>query len=270
MIGNVCKIWIGFAKNQQVRQKAASGGIITGSLLGLLEQNVIDGAVVTVPDFPQGGKSVFAKSQKELMQSTGSIYCITSLNQGLKFAKKSRAKNIAIVGLPCQIAGLETNEHPYVTFGIMCGHNIHSEATFKALRDSDIKVKDVEKINYRGSGWFPWTIQIHMKDGDIKDIPYNGSKFQKIWESKKYQTPKCLRCTDFAAEKADIACCDAWLEEYRGNMKGVSIVLAHTQYGVSVIEHLIETDVLDLVESNESILYRANGKSIGYKKRIRL
>ncbi|MCK4498884.1 Coenzyme F420 hydrogenase/dehydrogenase, beta subunit C-terminal domain [Candidatus Babeliales bacterium] len=270
MIGNVCKVWIGFAKNSQVRQNAASGGIITGSLLGLLRQNKIDGTVVTIPDFPHGGKSIFARKEKDLIQSAGSIYCVTSLKHGLKLAKESDTKSFAVVGLPCQIAKLESNKHLYATFGIMCGHNILPEATFKALRDSDIEVKNVNEVIYRAVGWFPYGLQILMKNGDVKNIPYDGSQFQKVWESKKYQPPKCLKCTDFAAEKADIACCDAWLEEYRGNPKGISIVLAHTQHGVSVIEHLIKTKILDLFESDESVLYRANMKQIEYKKRMRL
>lgn len=270
MIGNVCKVWIGFAKDSQVRQSAASGGIITGSLLGLLKQNKIDGAVVTIPDFPHGGKSIFARKEKDLTQSAGSIYCITSLKHGLRLAKESNTRNFAVVGLPCQIAKLESSKHLYVTFGIMCGHNILPDATFKALRASGIKIEDVKEIQYRAIGWFPWRSQIFMKDGSVKNFSLDNSNFQEVWESKKFQSPKCLKCFDFAAEKADIACCDAWLEEYRGNTKGISIVLAHTQHGVSVIEHLIETNVLDLFESDESVLYRANMKQIEYKKRIKL
>ena len=269
MIGNVYKIWIGFAKDPQVRQKAASGGIITGSLLGLLEQHKIDGAIVTVPDFPHGGKSIFAKTKRELMQGAGSIYCITSLKQGLRFAQKSDAKNIAVVGLPCQIAELKPEDRIYVTFGLMCGHNILPDATFKALKALDIEIEDIKEVKYRATGWFPYDLQIFMKNGDVKSIPYEGSKLQELWESRKFQPPKCLKCFDFAAEKADVACCDAWLEEYRGNTEGISIVLAHTQHGVSVIERLIKTNVLDLFESDESVLYRANMAQIEYKKRMK-
>lgn len=266
MIGKVIKVWIGFAQDRQVRQNAASGGIITGSLLGLMEQGFIDGAVVTKSDFPHGGISYFAQNKDDILQSAGSIYSITNLKQGLDLAQKASTKKVAVVGLPCQIAALESKESFYVTFGLMCGHNMLPSATLQALKASNINIEDVKDIQYRGIGWFPGKLCILMKNGSIKNISYDGSAFQKIWESKNFQTSKCLKCTDFAAEKADVACCDAWLEEYRGNMKGFSIVLAHTQRGTSVIQHLIDTNILNLFEVDESVIYRANMNQIRYKK----
>lgn len=266
MIGNVLKVWIGFAQDQQVRQNAASGGIITGSLLGLMEQNLIDGAVVTKSDFPYGGISYFAQSKNDILQSAGSIYSVTSLKRGLDLAQKASIKKVAVIGLPCQIAALENKESFYATFGLMCGHNMLPKATLQALTTSNINIEDVKNIKYRGTGWFPGKLRIFMKNGDIKDIFYEGSSFQKLWESKQFQSSKCLKCTDFAAEKADVACCDAWLEEYRGNMQGFSIVLAHTQRGTSIIQHLINTNILNLFEVDESVIYRANVNQITYKK----
>lgn len=275
-IGLVDKVWIGYALDQEIRLNAASGGIITGSLIGLLENGTIDGAVVNVPDstYVPHGKSILAKTKEDILFSAKSLYCMTEIKRGLNIAKwDDSVKKLAVVGLPCQIADLRKSlkndsflaDKIKICFGIMCGHNILSKATIEALNQSNIDLKDVKEIRYRAKGWFPFSYIVEMIDGQKKEFPWSGSSLQKIWDSLKYQPKRCLGCLDFAAEDADIACCDAWLEEYRGNQEGYSIVLTHTKKGTSIIEGLIEDNVLNLNASDVSCLQRSNSIQINNK-----
>ena len=75
----------------------------------------------------------------------------------------------------------------------------------------------------------------------------------------------CKVCSDFAAEQADVACCDAWLEEYRGEQEGHSIVLAHTSLGTSCIKNLIQEGILILDECDESYIQRSQFSQIARK-----
>ena len=279
-VGIVDKIWIGHATNQTIRLNSSSGGIVTGSLVALLESGFIDGAVVNVadPTFVPNGKSIFAKTMDELMQSSKSIYCMTEISRGLNVARyDDDIKRIAVVGLPCQISKLRRmldeddvmQRKVVICFGIMCGHNMQSVATVKALEESGINVVDVKKVTYRAHGWYPFNYTVEMNNGIIKDFAWAGSPLQKMWDSLKYMPPICKRCSDFAAESADIACCDAWLDRYRGTQEGYSIVLTHTKLGTDVIEDLINKGALKLGPGAADDLYRSNYLQIDRKLAIK-
>ena len=276
-VGVVDKIWIGYASDRKVRLNAASGGIITGSLIGLLEAGFIDGAVVNIPDpdSPPRGKSILAKTKSELMHSAKSIYCITEINQGLNTARyDADIKKLAVVGLPCQISDLRKRlkenarleEKAVICIGLMCGHNMLPSATVEVLNQSGININDVQEVRYRSHGWYPFSYSIEMKDGNVKDFLWPNSSLQKIWSSLEYLPRRCLTCSDFAAEEADIACCDAWLDEFRGNQEGYSIVLTHNKKGSSIIEQLIEDKVLNLKEDDVLCLQRSQHLQIERKK----
>jgi len=270
------KVWMGYTADQTVRLNSSSGGIVTGALLALLRSGDIDGAVVNKVDlaFPPHGKSIFAKTVGELMQSAKSIYCMTEINRGLCIAKNDlSAKRIAVVGLPCQISALrrqmrndeELRNKVVVCFGIMCGHNMYAKATVLALEKSGISIHDVRKVTYRARGWFPFYYQVEMLDGEIKEFLWSDSPVQKTWDGLEHQPDACKVCADFAAEQADIACCDAWLEEYRGNEEGYSIVLTHTSLGSSYIEKLIQNGTLLLDPCDESYIQRSQYSQIAHK-----
>lgn len=275
-IGIVDKVWVGHATNQTVRLNAASGGIITGSLIDLLERGTIDGAVVNIPDpdQPPKGKSILAKTKEDLMHSAKSIYCMTEIKYGLNAAKyDAYAQKIAVVGLPCQIADLRKmmerdsilSDKIVLCMGIMCGHNMLPAATIGALEQSDIDINDVKEIRYRSYGWYPFSYSVTLKSGDVKDFAWPDSTLHKVWESLKYQPQRCTKCFDFAAEKADIVCCDAWLEEYRGNQEGYSIVLTHNKTGTAIVEQLMRDNVLTLKLNDVSCIQRSQSVQIKRK-----
>lgn len=267
-LGVIKAVWIGYASNDAIRKNGASGGIITGSLIGLLDQSLLDGAVVNIPDLekPPKGRSILATTKDEILNSAKSIYCITEIKRGLKKAEQNiEVEKLAVVGLPCQISDFKKDTKRnaslryknVVCFGLMCGHNITASATIEALKQSKISINDVQKIRYRSHGWYPFSYRITLKDGNVKDFVWPESPLQKIWDSSEYRPQRCQTCSDFAAESADIACCDAWLDEYRDNMKGYSIVLTHTDKGTDIIQHLIKTKVLTLKKTDESVIQRS-------------
>ena len=276
-IGAVDKIWVGYATDQAIRLNAASGGIITGSLINLLNTGFIDGAVVNIPDSncPPKGKSILAKTKDELLHSAKSIYCMTEISRGLTIARyDADIEKLAVVGLPCQISDLRKRlkedaclkKKVIICIGLMCGHNMLSSATVGALNQSGIDINDVQEVRYRSYGWYPFSYSVKMKNGDVNDFVWPNSSLQKIWDSLEYLPQRCLTCSDFAAEEADIACCDAWLEEYRGNQEGYSIVLTHNKKGTSIVEQLIKDKILSLKESDVSCLQRSQYLQIERKR----
>jgi len=266
-IGNIEEVFEGYATKPGVRLNGASGGVITGALRGLLKLGLIDGAVVNVPDpeKPGCGKSIFAQTEEDIFRSAKSIYCMTEIKSGLKDAFSNGHTRIAVVGLPCQISSLEKDERIVATFGLMCGHNVTVDYIQHVLEALHIDYGSVAKVDYRGSGWFPFNCRIQMKNGTLYEIPWSTSHFKTLWQTN-YACPKmCFDCSDFAAESADIACCDAWLDEHKGNADGISIVLSHTKKGTSLIETLRNADFLTLQEAPVSVILRAQAAQIRRK-----
>ena len=279
-VGVVDKIWIGHAVDQEIRLNSSSGGIVTGALVSLLESGVIDGAVVNIadPEFPPHGMSILATTKDELMRSSKSIYCMTEISRGLTIAEyDEKIKKIAVVGLPCQISNLRRKmthdtllkDKVVVCFGIMCGHNMLPTATVKALEVSDIDIRDVKKVTYRAHGWYPFCYTVEMKGGSVKEFSWAGSPVQKTWDALEYLPTICKSCHDFAAENADVACCDAWLEKYRGDQEGFSIILTHTALGTWIINALINKGVLKLEPGTTDDLYKSNYLQIDRKLAIK-
>ena len=278
LLGNVEKVWTGHSTNHEIRRNSASGGIVSGILVDLMEKGVIDGAVINVPDpeHPLYGKSILATSKKDIMHGAKSIYGMTEIGNGLRIAAQNPdIKKVAVVGLPCQMASVRNmlskggrlSKKVELLIGIMDGHNVYHAATEDALRMSGIDPDIVREVRYRSKGWSPYSYSIELLNKERKEFLWPKSSFQKIWDSFSLRPVPCLICNDFAAEHADIACADAWLDEYKGNQKGYSIVLAHTNAGKRVVGRLIKDKSLDLIEKDPSCIGRAQYCQLDYKKR---
>jgi len=278
LLGIVEKVWIGHSTNPEIRRNSASGGIVSGILVDLIEKGVIDGAVINVPDpeHPLYGKSILATSKKDIMHGAKSIYGMTEIGNGLRIAAQNPdIKNVAVVGLPCQIASVRNmlskggplSKKVKLLIGIMDGHNVYHAATEDALRMSGIDPDSVREVRYRAKGWSPFSYSIELLNKERKEFLWPRSSFQKIWDSFSFRPVPCLICNDFAAEHADIACADAWLDEYKGNQDGYSIILAHTEAGKKVVEGLIKDNSLELIEKNPSCIGRSQYSQLDYKKR---
>ncbi|MBW2557920.1 MAG: polysaccharide pyruvyl transferase family protein [Deltaproteobacteria bacterium] len=278
LLGNVEKVWTGHSTNPEIRRNSASGGIVSGILVELMERGTLDGAVINVPDpeRPLHGKSILATSKRDVMYGAKSIYGMTEIGNGLRIAAHNPAiKKIAVVGLPCQMASVRNMlskggplfKKVKLLIGIMDGHNVYHAATEDALRMSGIDLDSVGEVRYRAKGWSPFSYSIELLNKERKEFPWPKSSFQKIWDSFSLRPFPCLICNDFAAEHSDIACADAWLDEYKGNQDGYSIILAHTEAGKKVVEGLEKGNSLELIERDPSCIGRSQYIQLDYKKR---
>ena len=80
LVGDYKGAWIGYAKDARWREKAASGGCITAFLAYLLDNALIDGAVVcrtTVIEGKARASFSLVHSSRELEGSQGSFYAAT-------------------------------------------------------------------------------------------------------------------------------------------------------------------------------------------------
>lgn len=258
---SIDSVWLGYSSDPSIRKNGASGGCITGTLAFLLEKQLIDGAVVTVPDPDKYGRgiSTFATTREEVLRSAKSIYNVTSLSKGLSEA----SGRVAVVGLPCQITSYQGEG---IKLGIFCGKNILPSALDEVVIRHGFKLEEVKSVCYRAFGWYPYGYTITLKSGVMYKFPWQASPLQEAWESEKHRPPMCKTCTDFLADDADISFGDAWLRELYGNEEGFNLIVVQKS-GKELMEKLIKNKVLTVTKVDTSYLLRSNGRQLEAKRR---
>ncbi|MDD5175327.1 MAG: Coenzyme F420 hydrogenase/dehydrogenase, beta subunit C-terminal domain [Sterolibacterium sp.] len=219
-------IFVARTRQQDVLARAQDGGIVTALLAWARETGRIDGAVVAAvgdgdqPCFPT---PKLATTVEQIKASASSWYTYCANNLALKQVVQQDLKQVAFVGVPCQITPLRKMESidpslllaakkrpqtvakqrgflrghaERVAFsvGLFCTEVFRPELMTERIEQGmGIPLTEVSKFNVKGE------VLIYRKDGDIARIPLEEAM-------REYQRPECRHCGDFSAEMADIAC----------------------------------------------------------------
>lgn len=233
-IGRFIRAYIGHSKNDIIREKATSGGVVTSILLYLIEKDIVDGALVVTMDKeePWKTKSLIATSRDEIIESAQTKYQITPLNQKIKDLDLER---VAVVGVPCVIQGIRKiqensilGEKIRLCIGLFCWVNMEKEATEFLLKKLKIDKRKVKSIEYRGGKW-PGGFKVRLKDGKVKFME------KKYWNILPFLfTPeRCLYCTDFSNELADISVGDV---KFLHEDKGYTFMISRSKIGEETLD----------------------------------
>ncbi|MBN1119237.1 MAG: Coenzyme F420 hydrogenase/dehydrogenase, beta subunit C-terminal domain [Bacteroidales bacterium] len=274
------KIGIGHAVDPDLRINAASGGIITTSLIYLLKTGKIDGAVTTRmnPKVPWQAEAFIATTREEIIESAQSKYCITSVNEILPQMEAFKGK-LAYVGIPPQVQSIrklqEVND-PSVKnieyiFGPFYGNTLHFTSVKALLRS--YKVKDftqITKLYFRHGEW-PGNMRVELKSDKVIEL----KKFHANYLIPFYILKNSLFCTDLANEFTDLSVGDAWAPVYEERGKGFSLILTRNNKGQNLLNEMINAGWLNFEEitENEAISMHSHGydlKKRGAFIRIRL
>jgi coenzyme F420 hydrogenase subunit beta len=263
----------GYAKDQHIRFKATSGGIVTVLLAEMLKEGEIDAALVVrkkkEADFISF-EPYWAKDAQAVISSSGSAYQPVALNTRLSEIK--RFNKIAVVGLPCHIQGVRKYLELYpkakarvrVIIGLTCSHNISRLGTKFLLKSAS--VSRLEDIFYRGNGW-PGGVR--LIEGHKEHFFHNlHSLWNDIFASFCFCPPYCLRCDDDLAEYSDINVSDAWLKEELSRKEniGSSIITVWTNTGKELLNKY--QDLFDVKEITLQDLENSQKYPLFFKKYI--
>ena len=218
-LGGYVANYIGFGNDQEIRKNCASGGLCSEILGYMLEENIIDGAIITRTAFDKGygTKTFVARTPEEVLSAKSSIYGPTSPLAAI--GDIDLEKRYAFVGLPCHIQGLrklmkadrKVARAIKFSLGLFCGRGVTSFATDFLLNKFAEGTAGVKAIRYRGNGW-PGGLSVEYRNGRKFFIPHNS--YWPFYLAPYFFCPyRCLSCSDFAAEYADISLGDAWLPE---------------------------------------------------------
>lgn len=277
-------IYIGHTNDEEVRRKAASGGILSAILIYLLEKKLIDGAVVLrmSPTIPWLSEPHIATSKEEILDAAQSKYTISSVNEILPEVENFRG-NLAYVGLPPQVQSIrklqEIND-PSVQaikyiLGPFYGNTLYFSSIVSFLRSYKVKdYREIEKLYFRYGKW-PGNMRIETKSGKVIELKKFHANylipFHILWNS--------LYCTDFTNEYTDISGGDAWAPVYEDRGKGFSMLIARSKSGQQIIDDMVAQALLsaDLLAEDEAIKMHSHGYDfkkrgsfirIGFRKRM--
>jgi coenzyme F420 hydrogenase subunit beta len=247
-IGNYQRITIARAKNDEIRSLATDGGVVTSLLIYMLEQKIIDGAIVSKKAGAFNREPMIASSREDLLAAAGSRFAelshveelgkYTTYSQtlhGLKGLKNMDLTRIAVVGTPCQIHTIRKMQILNVlpshvvkfTIGLFCMENFSFDelARQKLEEEMNINLNDIVKINIKED------LIIDLKDGRRVNIPFE--------DIDKLVRPACMVCTDFANDFADISVGGL------GAPDGYTTTMLRTDIGLKRYEEAIERGYIE-------------------------
>lgn len=286
MHGHFEGAYLAHSSEEFLRSSGTSGGLVTGLLLYLLEQKIIDGALVVGSDENEKwkGKPMIARTREELFASLKSKYAIAPTNIAYEEIRRVPGK-YAVVGLPCQIHGYHNaarldkrlKERVVLTIGLFCHAAIEHDPMRILWEGLGEKKKEVNRFISR-VGKHPGTPHLEFNDGTLEPLyfpeakGYRPSSMEIINILYRLYTPsRCLTCYDSTSEFADIAVGDPWMPKPGKEINfidGYSFVLARTNRGMATLRAARRAGAIEMKQLDPDIA-RTSNTMMGEEKRWR-
>jgi coenzyme F420 hydrogenase subunit beta len=239
------------ATDKEFLKFGTDGGVVNSLINYLIQEKMIDGAVVSKTDAPFSREATFADSKYDLLKASGAKLDISShLDEIQKFCTYTHSipklnhykfKKLAVVGTPCQIytmrcmqdLGVTPSENIEICLGLFCYENFlfdKSQIT-KFEKDFNIKFRDIEKINIKEDLIFK------LKDSKVIHVPFN--------HLNEYMRPACNACGDFTNIYADISFGGL------GSPDKYTTVITRTDKGKEIFKKATNAGVLHITDLND-------------------
>ncbi len=272
LLGEHKAVYCGFAKDPQVRRRGASGGVITRTLIHLLETNQVDGAVVLQQGLnePEKATPLIATTPEQILAAAQSVYAVTPMLTILPEIEQFQGK-LAFVGLPEQVAALRmlqatgnkaANKVVFVA-GPYTGTNMYLGAIRAFLRSQNVRDSvGIERVQWRAGEW-PGYLQIDLEDGRS----FKAEKFYYNYLIPFYISRNCQIIPDFTNEATDLSVGDAWSPKFESQGGGHSVVVARSEFAMKVLEEMKASEkvVLDSLDVPQALAM--HGHMLDFKKR---
>lgn len=231
------------ASDKTQLEKGQDGGFVTAMLTWLMDNNYIEGALVSgvEADDKWKAKPVLVQTKEEVLATAGSRYTYCANPLALPEAKEKGLTKLALVGMGCQVssppvmwdrkAGKVSKPFQF-NIGLLCSKTF-DDAIFPELFEAKygLKKQDMVKMNIKGA------FQIWMNDGSFHEID--------LKECHQWTREGCKNCPDFAAEHADISTGGI------GKDNDWTLTIVRTKVGVEVINRMIAEGVIESKPAQE-------------------
>jgi coenzyme F420 hydrogenase subunit beta len=271
LTGPTLSVRIGHASDETVRRNGASGGVLSQVLIYLLEQQLIDAAIVVrqgIPS-PEKARAVFAATRQEILDAAQSVYVpVATLD---KLRELEPGKRYAMTCLPDQAAALRflqlagdprARQIRYV-LGPYTGTALYPAAIRSFLRSCGVSANDgIASLKWRAGEW-PGYLEIKMQSGRV----IRSNKFYYNYLIPFFITRNSLQNMDFANEFCDLSVGDAWSPQFERAGGGHSVMTTRTQEMEDMVARMIAAGVLTAEPVEELKATEMHGHMIDFKKR---
>ena len=213
-IGQIENVYSTRAINPEIRRVATDGGVVTALLQVMLEENLIDGALV--------GKSIgsfqrvpfLARTKEDLLAAAGTHFDmigqvpeLSIYNSFIPIVPELRKvididlQKIAIVSVPCQVHSIRKMQELKIipahivkyVLGLFCWENFNFDAKGRQKMEQEFRFSfnDIEKINIKED------LAIKVKGRESIHIDLNSME--------RFMRPACSACNDFSNVYSDIS-----------------------------------------------------------------
>lgn len=248
-IGNWLKIVTGKATNLEIQKAGTDGGVVTSILIAMLENNLIDGALVSKRINPFQREPFLATTKEELIEAAGTKFDlkghISRLGQyntfvptisKLRYVLDRDLMNIAVVGTPCQIHSIRKMQELSIlpahiikyTLGLFCYENFKFDETARKKMEGrfDFFFNDIEKMNIKDH------LIIYLKG---KDQPLY-IEFSELHDIMRHA---CSVCENFSNFYSDISFGGL------GSKDGFTTSIIRTDLGEKIYKHAIDKGYIE-------------------------
>lgn len=226
------------ASDKTVHELGQDGGLVSAILLWLLQEEYIDGALVSYLDGAKGdwkAKPGVATNKEEVLAAAGSRYTYSANTLAIDEAIERGLKDLALVGMSCQSSVPPIMWHRKIgkigkpikfNIGLLCSKTF-DDAIFEELFETKygIKKQNITKMNIKG------VFQLWTDDGKYHGIP--------LKECHAWTREGCNHCPDFAAEHADISTGGI------GKENDWTLTIVRTELGREVMSRMIDAGVIE-------------------------
>jgi len=262
-IGRYVSRYFARSSDFQIIKRAQDFGVVTSVLKHILEEGVVDAAIVVTSDLYMNTRPMVARSFSDVRKSARVKYIWAPVLASLREAVLDESiDSLAVVGVPCVIQALEMisrsrllrySKKLKLRIGLFCWeifrHILISEMIHKELR-LDIDPRRIWMFDIRKR-----KLVVELIDSTEYHIP--------LEVASRYARKGCRYCVDFTSEWSDISVGNA------GAPKDFLSVITRTELGDRIIQDMIGEGKLVVTGFDEKVFSLAERVNRKKKQRIK-
>ncbi len=212
----------------------------------------------------QTAKHILVRNEQELNMIQGSKYLQSAFSDALKEAAASKNK-LAIFGTPCQIAAARRvfkDRTDTIYIDLVC-HGVPTYHLYEKYRDYLHRKENIQSarmqmvFRYKPKGWRD--IHLYASDGNHSSCMNKADDpFFRMFEIGNCYMRACYECRWRSDSEADIRLGDYWGPRFENDSTGVSMVIAFTNRGSTLLQLLKEQGEAEISEQpiNDYLTYQ--------------
>jgi len=235
--------YVGWATDDDIRTRGASGGLVTAMLAAALEKGLVEAVVVLKKLGEFEAVPVVTSDPEEVKAASGSMHSVPIvLSRYLEYGTK-----VALPAKPCDARstieqakrGQVDIDTTYIV-GLNCGGTMHPAVTREML---DVMYK-LDPNDIEGEEIDKGKLIFETKDGEEHAI-----KIDELEEEGYGRRESCQYCAVNIPTMADIACGN-W--GVIGDLAGKgTFVEINTEKGIAILQNAIDAGAVEVTEADE-------------------